>query len=236
MPLPPEFLAVMQAPTGLPNPLPEGPFPLFRHWYDQAHSDERQPNPNAMCLCTVEPDGTPAGRIVLCRGIDLERGHVTFFTNYESAKGRALGKHPWATANFHWDHRERQVRLFGPVVRTPEHESDAYFRRRGWTHRLSAWTSRQSQPLRAREDLFDRLESVLHELKLTPEECLRRRDALEIPRPTSWGGYRLWAQRVELWLGGPGRFHDRALWTRSLTPTGPAEFQGGPWSCGRIQP
>jgi pyridoxamine 5'-phosphate oxidase len=49
-----------------------------------------------------------------------------------------------------------------------------------------------------------------------------------VPRPANWGGFRLRAEAVELWVEGEFRIHDRARWTRTL----PA----GPWSATRLQP
>src|SRR2546421_5836257 len=42
---------------------------------------------------------------------------------------------------------------------------------------------------------------------------------VRIPRPPHWGGYRLWADAVELWVQGEARIHDRALWTRDRKST-----------------
>jgi len=56
-----------------------------------------------------------------------------------------------------------------------------------------------------------------------------------VPRPPNWGGYRVWARRVELWVGEQSRLHDRALWTRTLTPSRDG-FACGPWTTTRLQP
>jgi pyridoxine/pyridoxamine 5'-phosphate oxidase len=45
----------------------------------------------------------------------------------------------------------------------------------------------------------------------------------------------VWAERVELWVGQPARVHDRARWTRTLTPMD-GGFKGGAWSGTRLQP
>jgi pyridoxine/pyridoxamine 5'-phosphate oxidase len=41
---------------------------------------------------------------------------------------------------------------------------------------------------------------------------------------------------VELWVEGEARIHDRARWTRTLTPKGDNDFEYGPWSATRLQP
>src|SRR5262245_57784116 len=69
------------------------PLPLFSRWYDEAAA-AGLPDPNAMALATVGPDGKPSARIVLLRGFD-ERGFA-FFTNYDSRKGAELAANPHA--------------------------------------------------------------------------------------------------------------------------------------------
>ena len=128
----------------LPEPLPADPFPLFTRWFNQAQAATAQPNPNAMTLASVGENGRPAARIVLCKDIDAASGHIVFHTNYRGRKGRELERHPFAAAVFHWDALDRQARLEGPVERSPESESDAYFRSRPWLSRIGAWVSDQS--------------------------------------------------------------------------------------------
>jgi pyridoxamine 5'-phosphate oxidase len=57
----------------------------------------------------------------------------------------------------------------------------------------------------------------------------------QIERPPHWGGFRVWAERVELWVAGPGRVHDRAVWERDVTPFA-GEMRCGPWQATRLQP
>ena len=83
-----------------------------------------------MTLATVEPDGRPSARLVLCRGIDTQAGWLVFYTDRESAKGRALEVNPRAALVFHWDAFERQARIEGLVTRAPDADSDAYWNSR----------------------------------------------------------------------------------------------------------
>ena len=66
-----------------------GPDPLaeFERWYAQAREAGEQ-QPDAMALATASPDGRPSNRMVLLKGVD--GGGLTFFSNYESAKGLDL--------------------------------------------------------------------------------------------------------------------------------------------------
>ncbi|HZW08387.1 MAG TPA: pyridoxamine 5'-phosphate oxidase [Phycisphaerales bacterium] len=212
----------------LPDPLPAEPFSLFRAWFEEAAALGATPNPNAMTLATIDPDGRPSARIVLCKGIDAPTGCLVFFTNYESRKGRALDANPRAATVFHWDHAERQARIEGAVQRSSPGESDAYFASRPWESRLGAWASDQSRPIASREALLRQAADKVLELGIDLGAAVRG-DPVEIPRPPHWGGYRLIADRVELWVGGAGRLHDRACWERPPGGT-------GPWRGTRLQP
>lgn len=217
----------------LGDPLPPDPLAVWKQWFDEAHARRVQPNPDAFALATVEPGGAPAVRMVLCRGMNLapDAGYIVFFTNYDSRKGRALSSNPRAAALFHWDVLDRQVRIEGPVVRSPSEESDAYFASRPVESRIAAWASRQSEPIESREALLMQAMDVIRRLNLD----LDRLEGSHIPRPPNWGGFRLWAETVELWLSAPGRLHDRARWTRSLTSRSHG-FVPGPWLATRLQP
>jgi pyridoxamine 5'-phosphate oxidase len=205
----------------LPEPLPENPLAVLEQWLAEATAVIR--NATAMTLATVTPDGRPSARMVICRGFDARAGWLVFYTDRESAKGVALAAHPHAALVFHWDAFERQVRIEGPVGPSPDAESDAYWASRPPDARVAAVASEQSRPVASRAELLARVEAAA-----------RRHDG-DVPRPARWGGYRVWAERVELWVGQPARIHDRAAWTRILRCKGP-EFVGGPWSATRLQP
>jgi len=220
----------------LPDPLPVEPFALFRAWFDEAHARKVQPNPNCMTLATIDPDGRPSARIVLCKGMDLAAGWIVFYTNRTSRKGGALASHPRAAVVFHWDDLDRQVRMEGPIVHSPDAESDAYYNSRHPASRIGAWASDQSRPIATRAELIAKVDAAAKRLGVDLANLDRATDPV-IPRPPHWGGYRLWAQSVELWMGSDVRIHDRAVWNRSLTPlAGEAGFTPGPWSVTRLQP
>jgi pyridoxamine 5'-phosphate oxidase len=221
----------------LPTPLPSDPFPTLKAWFDEAKASKQTPNPDAIALATVGDGGMPACRIVLCRGIDVATGRITFFTNYQGRKGLELSATGKAAAVFHFDHTERQVRVEGVVVQSPAAESDAYFLSRRWESRLSAWTSDQSRPTLGRGELLAKMAAVIKKLGLDPAQLVSDGASAPIPRPSHWGGWRLYATRCELWLGGTGRLHDRAEWVREIE--GVPEVPGarvGSWRSTRLQP
>jgi pyridoxamine 5'-phosphate oxidase len=87
---------------------------------------------------------------------------------------------------------------------------------------VAASASEQSRPLASRAALLARVAELAQQ-------------AGPMPRPKRWGGYRVWAERVELWVGQPARIHDRGRWTRALTADGDG-FAGGRWSATRLMP
>ena len=230
-------LAEIYAPSELlPDPLPADPLPLARAWYDRAHADKVQPNPNAMTLGTVSATGMPSARIVLCKNFDASAGLIVFYTNYESRKSEELGTTGRASLVFHWDVLDRQIRMECRAVRSPKAESDAYFASRPIESRLGAWSSNQSREIGSRLDLIRQVEQTAARFGLSHADLLKSDASAEIPRPPHWGGWRLWIERIELWAAGPGRVHDRAVWQRELTPAGEHDFEAGGWSRRRLQP
>src|SRR5262245_42535565 len=95
--------------------LDPNPFRQFQAWLGQAAATGLR-EPNAMTLATATPDGRPAARMVLLRGLD-ERGFV-FLTNYDSSKGEELEANPRAALVFYWAELDRQVRVEGSVEKT----------------------------------------------------------------------------------------------------------------------
>lgn len=221
----------MHANAFLPEPLPADPMPLFATWFREARERALQPNPDAMVLATVDAASAPAARVVLCKVLSEAEGYVVFFTNYQSRKGRELSGHPRAAAVFFWDGLHRQVRIEGPVIRSPAPESDRYFASRALNSRIGAWASEQSQPLASRATLAARVEAVTNRFGVPVGAS-----EAEVPRPPHWGGNRLWIDTLELWVEGPGRVHDRAVWKRDLTRADEYSFSASAWHATRLNP
>jgi len=179
-----------------------------------------------MTFASVAADGRPSARMVLCRGYDDKDGFVVFYTDRRSRKGLELEAKSYGAAIFHWDSLQRQIRLEGPVTLSPDEESDAYFGSRPRLSQIAAWASHQSQSLESRHALLDKLAAEEQRFENVPH----------VPRPPFWGGYRLYIEQAELWVGSEGRAHDRGLWTRQLKSAADGSWAGGEWTVGRLQP
>jgi pyridoxamine 5'-phosphate oxidase len=222
----------------LPEPLPGEPLALVAQWLSQAATANVQPNANAMVLATVDAEGAPSARVVLCKEIRPDTGYITFFTNYLSRKGAELSGNPRAAAVMYWDVLHRQVRLEGVVTQTTAAESDAYFASRSWQSRIGAWASQQSAPIASRAELERAAEQAARRFGVpspAASDAVAPDPGVAIARPPHWGGYHLWVEAVELWVEGAARLHDRARWSRTLTRAA-GGFIGGAWSATRLQP
>jgi pyridoxamine 5'-phosphate oxidase len=191
--------------------VPGNPLPLFKLWFDQAVRAEC-PEPNSMALATADKAGNPSARIVLLKGAD-ENG-FSFFTNYESQKGKDLATRPQAALLFHWHELERQIRIQGVVERVSANESDEYFHSRPSASQIGAWASPQSSAIPNREFLEEAEKRFKAEFGDTP------------PRPEHWGGYRLRPTEMEFWQGRPSRLHDRIHY----------KLDGSTWQVSRLAP
>ncbi|ORA77536.1 pyridoxamine 5'-phosphate oxidase [Mycobacterium malmoense] len=175
--------------------LAEGWLALFRKWIDDA---ERAgvAEPNAMVLATVA-EGRPVSRSVLCKSAD-ETG-ITFFTNYDSAKGVELAATPYASATFPWYQLGRQFHIRGPVSKVDPEVTRDYWSKRPRGSQLGAWASHQSRPIASRAALLDQLAAV----------TARFADYERVPVPPGWGGYLIAPEVVEFWQGRENRVHNR---------------------------
>lgn len=213
---------------GLPSEqVPEVPFPLIEAWVGQARArqDERGdvPEPDALQVATVDADGAPDVRTVLMRFLDARGpGFVTCLT---STKGQHLLAHPAVAAALVWPSMFRAIRWRGVAQQVDAAEVEAYFQQRPWGSRISAWASRQSEPVASREELQRAFDEYAERFPDTG-----RPD--DVPVPEHWGALRVRATRVEFWAGRVNRLHDRWVFQRQA----PSDLDDPGWSVGRVQP
>ncbi|OGO91668.1 MAG: pyridoxamine 5'-phosphate oxidase [Coxiella sp. RIFCSPHIGHO2_12_FULL_44_14] len=188
------------------------PLEQFQLWYEEA-KQSHEPAVDAMVLATADREGRPAARVVLYKGV--ERGGFRIYTNYHSRKARELVANPNAALVFYWSQSYKQVRIEGKVEKMTPKESERYFQTRPRESQLSAWVSEQSQIIPDRDYLTKRYRHYQQQFATGL-----------IPCPPDWGGFLLFPERIEFWIGRDHRLHDRFCYQK----------QNGAWEIVRVAP
>jgi pyridoxamine 5'-phosphate oxidase len=187
------------------------PVSQFEKWMNEALVSGVK-EPTAMALSSVSSSGRPSCRIVLLKEVSV-RG-FTFFSNYESRKGKELEQNPFASLTFFWAELERQVRIEGTIKKTSRKESEEYFSTRPRNSQIGAWVSHQSSEI-SKEEILN---------KLAEEES--RWEGKSVECPPYWGGFILKPEMIEFWQGRPSRLHDRIAYS----------LKNGNWNIKRLSP
>jgi pyridoxamine 5'-phosphate oxidase len=178
----------------------DDPIALFRSWFQEA-IDSGIKEPSAMTVATVDGDGFPDARMLLLKGFD-DRGFA-FYTNMRSAKAQELMHDSRVALCFYWGNLGKQVRVRGRAEMVSDEEADAYFATRPRLSQISAWASKQSQPMRG-----------YFEFEAEVAKAVFRFGLGEVPRPPFWSGFRVVPERIEFWIQKPFRRHHRIVYKR----------------------
>jgi pyridoxamine 5'-phosphate oxidase len=190
----------------------KNPFKQFDQWLAEALGAE-VPEPNAMTLSTVDLENKPHSRVVLLKGLD-DDGFL-FYSNYASDKGKEIAQNPNVSLCFVWLELERQVRIDGVAEKLSEEENEAYFKQRPYRSQLGALASNQSAEVPNRAFLEKKF-----------EELEEKYGEGEVPKPESWGGYKVIPEAIEFWQGRRSRLHDRVKY----------ELIADKWNIKRLSP
>ena len=178
----------------------DDPVQLFTLWMDEAKKSE--PNdPNALSLATSNKNSTPSVRMVLLK--EFNQSGFVFYTNLNSQKGNELKENPNAAMCFHWKSLLRQVRISGTISQVEDKVADEYYNSRGYESRICAWASKQSKELKNRNELINSIKEYKQKFS----------DENNVPRPNHWSGWKLSPIRIEFWLDGDSRIHERLNYT-----------------------
>lgn len=86
------------------------PLVEFNAWFSDAHKHLGR-NAEIAALATVDSKCEPSIRMINYKG--QRNGKFSFFSNYESNKGKALSESPMSALTFYWSFNRRQVRIRG---------------------------------------------------------------------------------------------------------------------------
>ena len=152
--------------------------------------------PDIATLATVTTEKRPAARSVLFKG--LVHGGFSFFTDYESKKGKELAANPSAVLIFYWHFPPRQVRIDGKVLKLSREEAEADWKARRRENQAASAAVPQSSIIHGRKELVKKVNQIKRRYKGEP-----------IPCPDSWGGYCLVPEKIEFWEGRFDWIHQR---------------------------
>ncbi len=178
----------------------DDPIELFKVWMNEAKKSEHN-DPNALSLATSNKNNIPSVRMVLLK--EFNQNGFVFYTNLNSQKGNELKENPNAAMCFHWKSLLRQIRISGTITQVEDSVADQYYNSRGYDSRIGAWASKQSKELKNRAELSNSIKEFKQKFD----------DINNVPRPKHWSGWNLTPTRIEFWLDGDSRIHERLNYT-----------------------
>ncbi|PUA27393.1 MAG: pyridoxamine 5'-phosphate oxidase [Cellvibrio sp. 79] len=191
----------------------ENPIEKFQAWWNQATTNSPLQQKSAVCISTIDENGFPSGRFVDLKSAD-ENGFV-FCTYLDSAKGKHIQQNPKVALTVWWDHVGYQVRVIGEAQAISDAEAVEIWQTRKRSAQLITTAFQQSQPLIEQEELQTRI--------LDASEQFAEK---EVPKPSTWGGYRIKPVSIEFLTFAESRLHFRELFS----------WEGNIWIKSLLQP
>ncbi len=179
----------------------ENPIEKFQSWWNKAISNSPLQQKSAICISTINEQGFPSGRFVDLKSVD-ENGFV-FCTYLDSAKGKHIQHNPKVAMTIWWDHVGYQVRVIGEAQAVSDAEAIEFWKTRKRSAQLTTTAFQQSQPLKELEELQTRMQEV-------SDQFINR----EVPKPSTWGGYRIQPVSIEFLTFAENRLHLRELFNK----------------------
>ena len=178
------------------------PIDGLKQWLKKAKEHPKVKEPSAMVFCTVNAEGRPSTRAVLCKEI-TRTGELVFYTNSKSRKALDLEQNQFCACHFYWDPLFWQISIQGTARKAGRKKTLAYWKTRPHTSQLSQWASRQSSTAASRQALLKAVQSAEKVFKNKKVAC-----------PKHWSGYLVSIDEIEFFVGRRGRLHDRFLFFR----------------------
>ena len=177
------------------------PMQKFGLWKEKANEHSPLLEKNAVCVSTIDADGYPVGRFVDLKDFD-DSGFI-FCTALNSPKGKQISANPKVSITVWWDHVGYQIRIQGTANQISSELAAEYWSTRSRDAKLTTLCSNQSVAQSSQTEVADRLA----ELRLI-------NDNKEIPKPKTWGGYKVIPQSVEFLEFQNNRLHVRELYKK----------------------
>ncbi|MFI8181318.1 pyridoxal 5'-phosphate synthase [Actinacidiphila glaucinigra] len=184
------------------------PGPLFARWLAYA-LDDGVPEPHVMTLSTADAGGRPSARVLMLRGVDLDRPAFDFASDTASRKGRDLADRPRAALTWYWPRHGRQIRVTGPVETLDRDAARRDFLGRREASRVAGFTGVMSAPLEGRAAYEEARRRAAGHVAAHPDDV-----------PEGHTVYRLVADEAEFWQAAPAQGHVRLRYTRDSAAPG----------------
>lgn len=179
----------------------ENPIEKFQSWWNHALLNSPLQQKSAICISTIDENGFPSGRFVDLKSVD-DDGFV-FCTYMDSAKGKHIQQNPKVAMTVWWDHVGFQIRVMGEAKAVSDEEAIDFWKTRKRSAQLTTTAFQQSQPLSKQEELQARMHAVSEQF-----------NDKEVPKPPTWGGYRIKPVSIEFLTFAESRLHLRELFSR----------------------